>query len=168
MTHGVCVWLCPTHAADGYVRRNDGAEFARRLAGMWAATGSLTRRRAAALLAHVRQVRRAGSAGGLPGSYSWRRLRAEAESRFAAGEDPRTVIEELRRRHESDTARPPTVRTMRRWYTQARWLPVSLQAPATPVARNRRWQPLPEYMLLPDFLTRHLPRVVPPSLLWDP
>jgi hypothetical protein len=168
MTHGVSVWLCATHGSEGYVRHADGAVFARRLAGMWAATGSLTRRRAAALIAHLRQVRRSGSKGELPGSYSWRKLRIEAEARFAAGEDPRRVIDELRRRHDGDVARPPSVRTMRRWFTQARWLPASQQPSATRPSTDRRWQPLPEYMLLPDFLRRHLPRVVPPSPAWDP
>lgn len=168
MTHGVFVWLCRDHGSDAHVRQSDGSVFARRLAGMWAATGSLTRRRAAALLTHVRQVRCAGSSGELPGSYSWPRLRTEAERRFAAGEDPGSVIDELRRRHGHDTARPPSVRTMRRWFTQARWLPATLQPPPPARRRARRWEPLPDYMLLPEFLTRHLPRLVPPSLVWDP
>lgn len=168
MTHGVAVWLCRVHGSDDFFRRGDGAVFARRLSGMWAATGSLTRRRAAAVLAHVRQIRRAGAAAELPGSYSWRTLRTEAERRFAAGEDPRRVIAELRSRHAGEVARPPSVRTMRRWFTQARWLPASQQPQARRSPRARRWEPLPDYMLLPEFLLRHFPRVVPPSLLWDP
>jgi hypothetical protein len=135
---------------------------------MWVAAGALTRLRSAALLTHIRQTRSADADPQLPGSYSWPRLRAEAERRFAAGEDPRRVIEELRRRHRRGTARAPSVRTMRRWYTQARWLPPSRRAHARPAARNRRWQPLPEYALLPEALRKHLPRVVEPSWLWDP
>jgi hypothetical protein len=167
LTHGVSVWLCPTHGSDGYLRRGDGAEFARRLAQVWAAAGALTRRRAAALLTHMRQVRRGGSTGELPGSYSWRKLRTEAERRFSAGEDPRTVIEELRRRHDRDVARPPSVRTMRRWFTQARSLPAPARPATRPSRTPSRRQPLPVNMLPPEFLKRLLPRV-PPALAWDP
>ena len=40
-------------------------------------------------------LRTAHRTRGLPGSYSWRELRREAEERFAAGEPPSAVIDEL-------------------------------------------------------------------------
>jgi hypothetical protein len=53
-------------------------------------------------------------------------LRREAERRFAAGESPRTVIDDLRRTYGQGPAVVPSLRTMRRWFTQARWLIVEL------------------------------------------
>lgn len=97
--------------------------FAQRLARMWLASCGLTARRAAALRAHVRQVTDAGVDSDLPGSYSWPKLREEAEERFARGDDPTAVINELRERHRDCPAMAPSVRTMRRWYSQARWMP---------------------------------------------
>ena len=123
LTHGVSVWLCETHGNDRYVRAQGGAVFAQRLARMWLASGNLTARRDAALRAHVRQVTEAGVDSDLPGSYSWPKLRQEAEERFARGDDPTTVITELRERHRDCPAMAPSVRTMRRWYSQARWMP---------------------------------------------
>ena len=88
LTHGVAVWLCQTHAADRFMREDDGTVFADHLASMWIAAGALTVLRAAALRTHIRQTRSAGVARDRPGSYSWPVLRREAEQRFAAGDDP--------------------------------------------------------------------------------
>jgi hypothetical protein len=41
---------------------------------------------------------------------------------FAAGAPAATVIAALRRIHEDGPAHPPSVRTMRRWHTERRWL----------------------------------------------
>lgn len=57
-----------------------------------------------------------------PGSYSWPKLRQEAEQRFALGHHPRTVIRELRERYAHNDALPPSPRTMRRWFAEARWI----------------------------------------------
>jgi hypothetical protein len=121
LTHGLAVWLCATHRSDRYIRRDRGREFVRRLGEAWAAAGCLNARRISALTAHVRRVAPTSDRP-LPGSYSWPRARAEAERRYAAGEDPRAVIADLRRRYSDGDASPPSVRTMRRWHTQARWL----------------------------------------------
>lgn len=154
-THGVAVWLCEAHAEERYLREDDGRVFADRLAEMWIATGTLTVRRAAALQAHVRQICCAGAARGKPGSYSWPQLRREAERRFAAGHDPRQVIQELRDRHIDCPAMAPSPRTMRRWYTQARWL---IPLPPSPrQARKARRRPIPAaFCLVPYALTQYL------------
>ncbi len=129
LTHGVSVFLCEAHRHDGYQRRRGGRDFADELAGMWGASGNLTPRHRRALSAHLRRAVRTNVAvGPLPGSYSWPVLRAEAERRFAAGEPPRRVIYELRTRHTGGDAIVPSVRTMRRWFCEARWL--ALPAPA--------------------------------------
>lgn len=154
LTYGVSVWLCRQHASEEFLRDDVGTVFAERLAAMWIATGSLTARRAAALRAHMRQIQSAGAARDQPGSYSWPALRSEAEQRFAAGHDPRRVIQELRDRHEHCPAMAPSARTMRRWYTQARWLAPPAPHPTKP-RRERRRVPA-GFELIPYALTQHL------------
>ena len=114
------------------------------------------------MLAHVRQTVRAGGAAELPGSYSWPELRREAERRYAAGEDPNDVIAELRDRSRGGPARPPSVRTMRRWFHDARWL----------VARDGPWRAIADwfdaradvpdqFLLLPQVMLDVLPWLYP-------
>ena len=136
------------------MRGGGGTVFAERLAAMWLATGSLTARRLAALRAYVRQTGAAEVTRDKPGSYSWPLLRQEAEQRFAAGHDPRTVITELRDRHADCPAMAPSVRTMRRWYTQARWLASPPQRPRRGPEVGRRAPA--ELLFIPDSLARHL------------
>jgi hypothetical protein len=132
MTHGVTVWLCPPHRTTDYLARRAGRTFAERLDRAWRAAGALTRRREAALATHRRRVRPEPPIRTRPGSYSWPELRAEAETRFAAGQDPQHVIRELRRRYAAGPARPPSVRTLRRWHLDARWLATAPAAAASP------------------------------------
>ena len=122
LTHGVSVWLCETHRSDAFLRRDGGHDFVDSLRGMWTAAGRLGTRQGAALATHIRNVRSAPDQRAQPGSYSWPRLREEAERRFAGGEPPKDVIRELRARHDADAANAPSVRTMRRWFHEARWL----------------------------------------------
>lgn len=74
-----------------------------------------------------------------PGSYSWSRTRYQAEARFAAGENPTDVIAQLRADNIGGIADVPSVRTMRRWFFEGRWLVdprVWLQRLST---RAKRW-----------------------------
>lgn len=127
LTHGVAIWLCGSHAAEEFLRRRGGTEFAQRLLAAWAAAGSATSRRIAALKAHVQQIRNATLDRDLPGSYSWPKLRKTAERRFAAGEDPALVIADLRAHYADGPAMVPSIRTMRRWFTDGRWRGVRRQ-----------------------------------------
>jgi hypothetical protein len=120
MTHGVVVHLCAVHGELNYLRRDGGQTFARRLMELWAAHGVLTYKRRAALRAHLRRVRNS-AATDLPGSYAWRAQRAHAESRFAAGTDPDAVMGEVRDPHRF-AGHPPSIRTVRRWLAEGRWL----------------------------------------------
>jgi hypothetical protein len=122
LTHGVSLWLCDAHRADAYLSRDGGRDFVARLSAVWAASDGLTSRRRKALRAHLRAVVGVPAARELPGSYSWPALRREAERRFAAGEAPAKVIADLRRTYADGPSIVPSVRTMRRWFTQARWL----------------------------------------------
>lgn len=130
LTHGVSVWLCETHRSDAFLRRRGGRDFVESLAGLWIAAGGASTRQRSALATHLARLEEASTRSPLPGSYSWPRLRAEAEQRFAAGEHPRLVISELRTRHSADDATAPSVRTMRRWFTEARWLAAAPPDPA--------------------------------------
>lgn len=144
LTHGISVWLCDSHGGDAFICRRGGMDFAERLAGVWAASGITSQRWGDALSAHVRRVRSAGAHRAQPGSYSWPVLREEAERRFAAGEDPHAVITELRQNNADGPALAPSVRTMRRWFTQARWL----DAPR-PEQRRRSLPTIPSKFLRP-------------------
>lgn len=156
MTHGVSVWLCEAHGNEGFLRKDNGTVFTQSLAGMWIASGVLTERRMAALRAHVRQTQFAGADRDQPGSYSWPLLRREAEQRFAAGHDPNQVIRELRDRHRDCPAMAPSTRTMRRWYTQSRWLEPCPSPTPKPAGRHPRLPVPVGFELIPYALTKHL------------
>ena len=136
LTHGVAVWLCQAHRDNGYLDQDAGTVFATCLSERWAAAGALTRRRLAAITTYLQQVAGAARERERPGSYSWPRLRREAEQRFAAGDDPAAVIDELRARHRDAAADVPSLRTMRRWFTQGRW---RTPAHTPPPAAARTW-----------------------------
>jgi hypothetical protein len=124
LTHGVRIWLCEGHHSVAFLRANAGRDFVVTLMRSWRSHGCLTRSRSRALDAHLATVRTLGRAGARPrpGSYAWPRLRREAEECFALGERALATITRLRRRHALDHARVPSIRTMRRWFAQGRWL----------------------------------------------
>ncbi len=128
---GVSVWLCPAHASSDFREQRNGRDFVLTLHRLWKAHGCLTKPRSRALDDHL-EARKGTQrpARQLPGSYSWPSLRREAEHRFAAGAPPAVVIAELRARHRQDVARAPSVRTMRRWYREQRWLTNAPPEPA--------------------------------------
>lgn len=123
LTHGVSVWLCEAHRTTDFQRRRGGRDFVASLAAVWGAAGTMTRRHDDALRRHLARVRPRGEPRDLPGSYAWAALRREAERRFANGEDPTVVIAELVAAPIVGASRP-SYRTLRRWFTDGRWLPV--------------------------------------------
>jgi hypothetical protein len=124
LTHGVRLSLCDGHHSVQFMRSNAGRDFAVTLLRIWRAQGCLTRSRSRALEAHMKAVQAIGRAElyKRPGSYAWPRLRLEAEECFARGDGVMTTIARLRERHGQDHATVPSVRTMRRWFAQGRWL----------------------------------------------
>jgi hypothetical protein len=122
LTHGVSVWLCAGHRDPSFVHSRAGRDLMVSLGHVWAASNCLTRRRNAALLAHMARVGNPQPDHRRPGSYAWPSLRGEAERRFHAGEPPARVIADLRTREARGSAVAPSVRTMRRWFTEGRWL----------------------------------------------
>jgi hypothetical protein len=132
LTHGVRVSLCQGHNSTEFLRRNAGRDFAVTLLRIWRAHGCLTRARSRAIDSHLRAVRALGTTmtRARPGSYAWPKLRLEAEHAFAHGHSVITTIARLRRRHARDHATVPSIRTMRRWFSQGRWL--RIPAPTLP------------------------------------
>jgi hypothetical protein len=142
---GVHVWLCQDHASDDFRRRRGGRDFVLTLHRLWSAHGCLTKPRSRALDDHLAAMRsEPPPPRHRPGSYAWTSLRAEAERRFFDGEDPNRVIAELRSRHQGDYARVPTVRTMRRWFHERRWLRqkavLVVDSPKMPIDRRAAGQ----------------------------
>jgi hypothetical protein len=124
LTYGVRVWLCEGHCSVEFMRSNAGRDFAVTLLRIWRSQGCLTRARSKALDSHLLTVKAIGRASSRPrpGSYSWPKLRVEAEEAFARGERVIATISRLRERHAHDHATVPSIRTMRRWFSQGRWL----------------------------------------------
>jgi hypothetical protein len=124
LTHGVKLSLCDGHHSVAFLRSNAGRDFAVTLMRVWCAQGCFTRARSRALDAHLRAVRALGTriTRRRPGSYAWPRLRREAEDCFARGDGILATIARLRDQHARDHAKVPSIRTMRRWFTQCRWL----------------------------------------------
>ena len=150
LTHGVVVWLCPSHASEEFMEMRGGRDFVLTLMRAWQAAGCFTRARSLALDAHLarldrqRQGRRRPESA-LPGSYSWKALRNETEHRAAAGESLASIMRDLRARHADDYADVPSERTLRRWYTDRRWArdvrtPVRRGFERRDLARARRAQ----------------------------
>ena len=100
--YGVSVHLCAEHASHEFQTQRGGRDFVL----------TLQRLLACARLPDHRPLERAPQAP----------LRVEAEAAFAAGRPAQTVIAALRSLHADGPATPPSLRTMRRWCTERRWL----------------------------------------------
>jgi hypothetical protein len=133
LPYGVTVWLCAGHRDPEFLARRSGRDLVTSLMHAWLAAGCFDRRRSDALTAHLRRVQSAPARAGLPGSYAWPELRAEVERRFAAGESPRQVIDDLRARRDDALAPAPSARTIQRWFAEGRWLArPTAERPAAP------------------------------------
>ncbi len=146
---GVTVWLCADHGSHEFRTRRSGRDFVLTLGRLWSAHGCLTKQRSRALDDHLAANRSAPAAPRRrPGSYAWPALRREAEELFRQGANPAAVISQLRRRHADDYASVPSVRTMRRWYFERRWMPPCGQHPGgggsggklVPIISGPRWR----------------------------
>lgn len=136
MTHGVVVHLCSVHGDLNYLRRHGGQTFVRRLLELWAAHGALTCKRRAALKAHLTRVRSTYT-NELPGSYAWKEQRIYVEARCARGDDPHEVIAAVRG-PERFAGHPPSIRTVRRWLADGRWLTPPTPGPLHAAVRSVR------------------------------
>lgn len=136
--YGVTVWLCAEHGSVAFQQLHGGRAFVQACERVWAANGCLTAGRERALAAHL-QALSPDATRPRPGSYTWVDLRREAERRFAAGEQPRPVIERLQALVAGSGANPPSLRTMMRWYAERRWLTTADRRddPAGPEAPSR-------------------------------
>ncbi len=136
LTHGVKIWLCEGHHSVEFMRANAGRDLVVTLLRIWRSHGCLTRSRSKALEAHLNAVSALSRATPrrLAGSYAWPKLRLEAEQAFARGERVLAAIQRLRARHADDHATVPSIRTMRRWFAQGRWMRLPESRAAAPGA----------------------------------
>lgn len=151
LTHGVTVDLCATHRDVIFLRRRGGSALTDRLERIWSAHRVLTASRRRALAAHRRRVRGEPAERPRPGSYSWPRLRNEAEERFARGERAGPVIADVRRRYAGYDAQAPSTRTIRRWFAEGRWLADQVASPSRQRRTTRRNRPVRRKPLAPNF-----------------
>jgi hypothetical protein len=133
MGYGVEVWLCAGHASREFQTQRSGRDVVLTLHRLWSAHGCLTLSREKALTAHLESLKGAAQRQ-RPGSYSWPDVRRQAEEAFGAGADPDRVATDLRRRLARGPARPPSVRTFRRWHAERRWLGAAARGAPQPVA----------------------------------
>lgn len=136
--HSVHVWLCAEHAGEEFRRRRAGRDLVASLQRAWTAAGCLTASRRRALERLQVAIGGPQRPDGLPGSYAWPGLRAEAERRANEGETARSIIATLRGRLRGDTAKPPSERTIRRWIAERRplHLPTAPTPPTPPTPRS--------------------------------
>jgi hypothetical protein len=121
---GVSVWLCAAHRSTSFQRRRAGRDFVFTLSCVWQAAGCFTARRRRALELHRQRLLsrdRPPPARPRPGSYTWPRLRQEAEGQWAGGAPLGRVIDRVRAKAARGLARPPSRTTLYRWHAEARW-----------------------------------------------
>ena len=122
--YGVAVWLCAPHAG-GFLVQRSGRDLVVTLTRLWEAHGCLTPARRKALTAHLHALQSPAPVAkprARPGSYTWPTLRRHAEQRFAAGASFANPVGDVLGRCDSGPARPPSMRTLRRWRGERRWL----------------------------------------------
>ena len=120
--YGVWVWLCEPHAG-GFLVQRSGRDLVVTLTRLWEAHGCLTAPRRKALTAHLQALQSTAPAPRpRPGSYTWPGLRRLAEQRFAAGTSFHATRREVLGLCPGGAARPPSLRTLRRWHGERRWL----------------------------------------------
>jgi hypothetical protein len=118
--YGVSVWLCERHASTEFLTRRAGRDLVATLQQLWRAHGCLTAARSKALQAHLAALH-GRPARPLPGSYAWPAVRIRAEHAFAGGQPTQAVITHILAAAYGDAA-APSLRTIRRWRSQRRWL----------------------------------------------
>ena len=146
---GVSIYLCPEHASEPFRLQRNGRDFLLCLDKTWRAAGCSNRRRDR-VLERVEQERKetlARRARGeddirhLPGSYRCPEIRRAVEQAIDSGvvsirkldELVRTLLKaELRR----GRVKAPSLRTLRRWRQQKRWMRPGWQAPTLGTASN--------------------------------
>lgn len=138
--YGVTIRLCARHASIDFIRADSGRHFSLTVHQALRSAGRLTRNHVKALDSfierHVRPGRRRSDAAerARPGSYAWREIRMRLEERLARGSLSTAAMAglvrdwlkvELRRGRVS----MPSLRTLRRWRLDARWLDRTADAP---------------------------------------
>jgi hypothetical protein len=120
--YGVEIWLCERHASVEFQRRRNGRDFELTLMRLWQAHGCWTLARSKALKAFRAALVANTAPRHRPGSYAWADLRPKVEAAFAAGVHPDAIHAYLQRTLHPAWAKAPSLRTLRRWHAERRWL----------------------------------------------
>ena len=147
--YGVKIRLCPEHSSEAFRMQRSGRDFLCCLSETWKANGCMTARRDKVIW-HVEEQRKQtvkrraakeDDIGHLPGSYRCPEIRRAVEEAVERGiteirkldELVRTLLKaELRR----GRVKPPSLRTLRRWRQQRRWVRPGWQPPRLGTATN--------------------------------
>jgi hypothetical protein len=122
MHYGIVIRLCDMHQRKSFLTTDGGRRFTRILTERWDSHGMLTKQRIRALALHLRRVHDLAVPRQLPGSHAWHPERQECERRCAAGEPIDQIIRDLRDPARWGGHKPPSIRTIRRWCADKRWL----------------------------------------------
>lgn len=124
--YGVHVWLCTGHASVDFLTARSGRDAVLTLMRMWQAQGCYTQARKRPLDAHLASLKTRPRRR--PGSYAWPAVRARAERWFAAGAGTAPVVDRIQQRAYGG-ATAPSLRTIRRWRSDRRWLTAAAGPP---------------------------------------
>lgn len=127
---GVFVRLCDEHADPAFARSRSGRDCSLSLHHALQAAGKLTRRAERAIDAYVarhQQPARRPTGRARPGSYAWPEIRARLEAVLARGALTTARMAEIVRgwlgvELRRGLVRMPSLRTLRRWRHEQRWL----------------------------------------------
>lgn len=124
--YGVHVWLCEGHASVEFLTGRSARDAVLTLMGIWQAQGCYTQARKRALDAHIASLKMKPRKR--PGSYAWPAVRARAERWFAAGAATAPVATRIHQATYGDGT-GPSLRTIRRWRSDRRWLTAAAGPP---------------------------------------
>lgn len=130
LAHGVSVRLCDEHASPEFARSRSGRDCSLSLHHALSAAGRLTRDHERAIDSYIARHHRPAppeTGRARPGSYAWPEIRQRLEARLAAGTLSIAQMLELVRgwlkvELRRGLVRLPSLRTLRRWRLEQRWL----------------------------------------------
>jgi hypothetical protein len=127
LSRGVTIVLCANHRDVRFIQSRGGRDFLAALSTIFDSVGLTSARYHGAVTDLVNQIRARATPTPRrrPGSYAWPRLRAAAERVWEAGgafHDGEMVILRGYLDQPPGTAQPPSPQTIRRWWSQRRWI----------------------------------------------
>jgi hypothetical protein len=166
LSHGIVIVLCADHRDVRFIQSRGGRDFLAAFATIFDSVGLTGRRYHEAITRFVDQVRARSTPTPRrrPGSYAWVRLRTAAERVWESGgayHDGEMVVLRGFLDLQAGVTRPPSPQTIRRWWSQRRW--ISRRPGEEPLSPPRE-----RVVLIDRRVTRILIPPSDPSLAPDP